>query len=85
MNLHQLRERVGRLWVLAPELDADGARGLATQLGAAIAAAVAPRGAPLQAAFGVAACPADGVDARALAQRADERLFAARAAGVPVL
>ena len=31
------------------------------------------------------ACPADAADAGALAACADERLFAARAAGVPVV
>jgi predicted signal transduction protein with EAL and GGDEF domain len=39
----------------------------------------------LQAVVGVAECPHDGADAGALAARADERLFAARAAGVPVV
>jgi predicted signal transduction protein with EAL and GGDEF domain len=39
---------------------------------------------PLAIAIGVAASPADGVDADALTARADEALFAARAAGVPI-
>jgi predicted signal transduction protein with EAL and GGDEF domain len=50
-----------------------------------VAAAAAPHGVPLRAAVGIAACPADAAEAGALAARADERLFAARAAGVSVL
>jgi GGDEF domain-containing protein len=80
-----VRERAGRLWVLAPGTGAEAARALATQIADAVAAAAAPHGMPLEAAVGVAACPADGAEARALAARADERLFAARAAGVPVV
>jgi hypothetical protein len=49
------------------------------------ASAAAPHGAPLRAALGLASCPEDGTDAHALARRADERLFSARAAGVPLL
>jgi diguanylate cyclase (GGDEF)-like protein len=78
------REPGERLWVLAPGLDAAPARGLAEDVAAAVAAAAAPHGAPLRAAVGVATCPADGADARTLLDRADERLFAARAAGRPV-
>jgi GGDEF domain-containing protein len=45
---------------------------------------VAPlRGAPLTVSIGLAASPADGVDRDALVARADEALYAARAAGVP--
>jgi hypothetical protein len=80
-----VRERAGRLWIVAPGLDAGAARELAERLAAAVAAAAAPHGAPLAAAAGTATCPADGEDARALVDRADERLFAALAAGVPVV
>jgi GGDEF domain-containing protein len=80
-----VRERVGRLWIVAPGLDAGAARELAERLAAAIGAAAAPHGTPLAAAAGIATCPADGEDARALVDRADERLFAALAAGVPVV
>jgi GGDEF domain-containing protein len=80
-----VRERAGRLWVLAPGVGADGARALAAHVAEAVAAAAAPHGVPLEAAVGVAACPADGEEAAALAACADERLFAARAAGVPVV
>jgi len=50
-----------------------------------VSQAAAPHGASLEVAAGVAACPADGEDATALAACADERLFAAQAAGVPVV
>jgi diguanylate cyclase (GGDEF)-like protein len=79
-----VRDAGERVWVLAPGLDAAAARALAEEVAAAAGAAAAPHGAPLSAAIGVAACPADGTDARALLDRADERLFAARAAGRPV-
>jgi GGDEF domain-containing protein len=80
-----VREPGERLWVVAPGLDAPAARALAEARAAAAAAAAAPHGAPLRAVVGAAACPADGTDARALLDRADERLFAARAAGRPTV
>jgi GGDEF domain-containing protein len=80
-----VRERAGRLWVLAPGTDGEAARALAAHIAEAVAASAAPHGVPLEAAVGIAACPADGNDAGTLAARADERLFAARAAGVPVV
>src|SRR4051794_36844747 len=80
-----VRERAGRLWVVAPGLDADAARALAQRIAQAAPGTAAPHGVPLAASAGVAACPPDGDDAAALAGRADERLFAARAAGVPVV
>jgi GGDEF domain-containing protein len=78
------REEDGRLWVVAAELGASGGRALAERLADAVAAAAAPKGAPLSASVGIAAAPADGTDADALAARADAALFAARAAGRPV-
>jgi hypothetical protein len=77
-----VRERPGRLWVLAP---AAGADALAGRMAAAARAVPAPHGTPLTAAAGIARWPDEGADARALAARADERLFAARAAGLPVV
>ncbi len=79
-----VRERSGRLWVIAPAPDGAAARALAEAIAAAVSAAAAPHGVPLQAAAGVAAFPADGDDAGALAACADERLFAAQAEGATV-
>lgn len=70
----------GRLWIVTRE---DG-RALAERLAAAVAAVAAPRGAALTVSIGVAAHPDDGADIEAIVARADERLFAARAAGVPL-
>jgi GGDEF domain-containing protein len=78
------REEDGRLWLVAAELGASGGRALAERLADAVAAAAAPKGAPLSVSVGIAAAPADGTDLDDLAARADEALFAARAAGRPV-
>jgi GGDEF domain-containing protein len=74
----------GRVWVVAAELGASGGRALAERFADAVAAAAAPKGAPLSVSVGIAAAPADGTDLDDLAARADEALFAARAAGRPV-
>ena len=79
-----VRERPGRYWLTTPETDAAEARVLAHRIVAGVAAAPGHRGAPLQAAVGVSSCPADGMDAGELENRAEEGLFAARAAGVRV-
>ena len=79
-----VRERAGRVWVVAPGADGDTARALAEAIAAAASQAAATHGAPLAVAAGVAACPAAGIEAGDLGTRADERLFAAQAAGVPV-
>jgi GGDEF domain-containing protein len=78
------REDDGRLWIVAAELGPPGARALAERVADAVAAVAAPRGAPLTASIGVAASPADGTEPEALIARADEALYAARAAGVPI-
>ena len=75
------REDDGRLWIVAAELGAPGARALAERLADAVAAVAPLRGAPLTVSIGLAASPADGTDRDALAARADESLYAARAAG----
>jgi GGDEF domain-containing protein len=80
-----VRERAGRVWVVSPGANGDAARALAGTIAAAVAEAAAPHGAALAVAAGVAACPADADEARALAACADERLFAASAAGLPVV
>jgi len=79
------REDAGRLWIVAAELGPPGGRALAERLADAVAAAATLRGAPLAASIGVATFPADGADLAAVSARADEALFAARAAGVPVV
>ncbi len=69
----------GRWWVVIPEADDRAARDIAHDLADAVEAQTR-----VGAAFGVAVCPLDGVDAEALVSHADEALFSARAAGLPV-
>jgi GGDEF domain-containing protein len=78
------REEDGRLWIVAADLGATGARALAERLADAVAAVPPLRGAALTASIGVAASPAGGADRDELTARADESLYAARAAGVPI-
>ena len=78
------REDDGRLWVVAADLGATGARALAERLADAVAAVPPLRGAPSSVSIGVAASPAGGADRDELTARADESLYAARAAGVPI-
>jgi GGDEF domain-containing protein len=77
-----LGERPGRLWVVAPGCGPGDARALGERLVDATADVAAHRGASLTVAIGVAACPEDATDAPGLMARADEGVFAARAAGV---
>jgi GGDEF domain-containing protein len=70
--------------VVAADLGASGARALADRLADAVAAIAPVRGAPLTVSIGVAASPEDGSDVEVLSARADEALYAARAAGVPI-
>jgi GGDEF domain-containing protein len=79
------REDDGRLWIVAAGLGASGGRALAERLADAVAGAATLRDAPLGVSIGLAAAPADGADTDALAAHADEALFTARAAGVPVV
>ena len=76
-----LRERPGRLWVVAVDVATAGARALGERLAAA-AGSAALHETPLTVSIGFAACPADGTDAAALVAHAEEGVFAARAAGV---
>jgi GGDEF domain-containing protein len=78
-----VRERLGRWWLTSPDRDGSTARDLGARVAAAISRAQLG-GAPLAASIGVAVCPDDGDTLDALAGRADEAMFAARAAGVPV-
>jgi GGDEF domain-containing protein len=73
----------GRQWVLAAESDLVAACALGERLAAA-AASAALDGEPLEVSIGVAVWPHDGQEDEALMAHADERVFAARAAGVRV-
>jgi GGDEF domain-containing protein len=76
-----VRERLGRWWLTSPDRDAVAARDLGERVAGAIGRAELG-GAPLSVSIGVAGCPADGESLEGLAGRADEGMFAARAAGV---
>ena len=78
------REEDGRLWIVAADLGATGARALAERLADAVAAVPPLHGAPLGVSIGLAASPAGGADRDELTARADASLYAARAAGVPI-
>ena len=78
-----VRERLGRWWLTSADRDAESAHDLGVRVADAIGRAQL-RGAPLKASIGVALCPDHGEDLEALAGRADEGMFAARAAGVPI-
>jgi hypothetical protein len=71
-------ERPWRMWVLAPGAHRREARTLGERLAAA---ALGDGAEPLAVRVGVAACPEDGTDPRALADQAQEGVVAARAAG----
>ena len=78
-----VRERLGRWWLTSPDRDGETARDLGVRVADAIARAQLG-GVPLKASLGLAICPDDGDGLDALAGRADEGMFAARAAGVPI-
>ena len=73
-----VREYAGRSWVLT----GTAARALGHRIGDAIARTAPVQGAPLTVSLGLASFPDDGEGAEDLMARADEGLFAARAAGV---
>jgi GGDEF domain-containing protein len=77
-----VRELPGRWWVLAPDVDREVAR----RRGETLAAALddAHHGVPLACSVGVALSPGDGQTAEALAERAEQELLVARAAGLGV-
>ena len=79
-----VRERVGRVWVVAQAGGIEGARALGRRLADAVAGAGTLHGVPLTASIGIAACPDDGGDPTSLVAHADEGVFAARAAGVTI-
>lgn len=75
------RECPGRIWVTLPGTGPAGARALALRVSAAVEREADHRRVPLTASVGVAVFPMDATDARGLADRAEESLFAARASG----
>jgi GGDEF domain-containing protein len=79
-----LGESPGRYWVTAPDTGPAVGRLLAERLAEAASAAARHRGVALSVSIGVATCPEDGDEAEALAERADQAVFRARAAGAPV-
>lgn len=79
-----VRERDGRVWIVAADTGLEAARSLAHRVVDAIAAAGELHGAPLRASVGIATSPPDGDDAATLIAHADEGVYAARAAGVPL-
>jgi GGDEF domain-containing protein len=80
-----LRDEPGRYWVTAPDTGPAVGRLLAERLADAAQSAVAHGGAPITVSIGVATCPEDGRDAESLSAKADRGVFAARAAGTPVV
>lgn len=77
-----VREREGRVWIVASDTTLEAARALGRRVVAAVAAAGDLHGAPLRASIGIATSPPDGDDAASLIAHADEGVYAARAAGV---
>jgi GGDEF domain-containing protein len=75
------RESDGRLWLTLPGAGPAGARALALRAAAAVERGADHRGRPLSASVGVAVCPRDGADAETLAERVEDDLLAAQAAG----
>ena len=74
------RERAGRYWLLAPDVDQQAGARLADRLARAVLSVVEYRGEPLRVIVGAAFCPDDGTTAPALAAHADLGLYAARSA-----
>jgi GGDEF domain-containing protein len=75
------RETRGRYWLVAPETNGTGARMLAERLARLVRGSAIHRGIPLEVAIGIAVCPDDGIEAPALAARADLGVYSARATG----
>lgn len=78
------RAEPGRYCVTAPDTGPAVGRVLAELLAESASVAGTHSGVALTVSIGVATCPEDGGDTGALAGKADEAMFAARAAGTPV-
>jgi GGDEF domain-containing protein len=74
----------GRVWVIAGDTSRGGARALALRIADAVEAAASLSDAALTASVGIAIYPDDGREASTLTGQAEERMFAARAAGTRV-
>lgn len=75
----------GRYWATLGDSDADAALIVATELANAVTdGETALRGAALTVSIGIASSPQDGVEVDDLLDRAEEGVFRARAAGIPV-
>ncbi len=79
-----VREDPGRYWIMLGEADDEASRDLATDIAAGVRGSVALHGTGLTVSVGVASCPGDGTALEPLTERADEGVFLARAAGLPV-
>jgi GGDEF domain-containing protein len=75
------RETLGRYWLVSPETNGTGARMLAERLARLVRTSATHRGVPMEVAIGIAVCPDDGIEAPALAARADLGVYSARATG----
>jgi len=75
----------GRYWVTLGDSDAAAALVAATEFVTAVQAdATALRGTALRLSVGIACSPQDGVELDELLERAEEGVFRARAAGIPI-
>src|ERR1700722_170029 len=75
------RETLGRYWLVAPETNGTGAQMLAERLARLVRTSATHRNVPMEVAIGIAVCPDDGIEAPALAARADLGVYSARATG----
>jgi GGDEF domain-containing protein len=75
------RETLGRYWLVAPETNGTGAQMLAERLARLVRTSATHRNIPMEVAIGIAVCPDDGIEAPALAARADLGVYSARATG----
>ena len=78
-------EGAARWWLVARGAREAEGRALAELLARSVSAAVAHRRVALKVTIGVAVAPEDGTDARELAERAEQELYAARSSGLSVL
>ncbi|TMK41731.1 MAG: hypothetical protein E6G56_03135 [Actinobacteria bacterium] len=73
---------LGRYWILSPATERAAAHALALGIAEAVGGAASHRGTPLTVSIGYALYPEDGEGGDRLAERAEQRMFAARASGL---